>query len=494
MSMADDNTMRSYRANDPYGHDAIPSSEHDQAGGHDPLAELARLIGQNDPFADIGRGNPRAGEGRDPSHFAMGAPPSAPDWRRDAAPSYDAPMQPDDHADYQHDLRSSHFPPSTVPRHDHMSAASTAGLPADPYGDPHDQVAVQDRPYGDDRFEHDHASTAYGAGDPQHDPYYEDEAQMGPQDEEMYDDAPNARRRGGLLTVVTLVGCAMLGTAGAYGYRTYYVGAVPANPPVIVADKTPAKVVPPTDAQSSKAIQDRVGDQGGNERMVSHEEQPVELVPPGTQSSPRVVLPVPVTPMPSSSVAFPPPPSQSARQAPAAATPSPTPRSAAGNEPKRIRTVTIRPDGTDVAGKPVGGIGPSGSSPAPRAAAAQSRGGPLSLTPGSEMPAPAPVRSAPVTQAAPRLASAPSSAGAGGYMVQISSQRSEAEAHASYRAMQAKYQGVLGGHAGTVRRADLGAKGTFYRAMVGPFASAGEAGQLCSQLKAAGGQCIIQRN
>jgi hypothetical protein len=30
--------------------------------------------------------------------------------------------------------------------------------------------------------------------------------------------------------------------------------------------------------------------------------------------------------------------------------------------------------------------------------------------------------------------------------------------------------------------------------MVGPFASANEAGELCSSLKAAGGQCIVQRN
>jgi hypothetical protein len=29
---------------------------------------------------------------------------------------------------------------------------------------------------------------------------------------------------------------------------------------------------------------------------------------------------------------------------------------------------------------------------------------------------------------------------------------------------------------------------------VGPFASAGDASQFCGRLKAAGGQCIIQRN
>jgi SPOR domain len=40
----------------------------------------------------------------------------------------------------------------------------------------------------------------------------------------------------------------------------------------------------------------------------------------------------------------------------------------------------------------------------------------------------------------------------------------------------------------------LGDKGIYFRALVGPFASSGEAGELCSSLKAAGGQCIVQRN
>jgi cell division septation protein DedD len=86
------------------------------------------------------------------------------------------------------------------------------------------------------------------------------------------------------------------------------------------------------------------------------------------------------------------------------------------------------------------------------------------------------------------------SASGGGYAVQVSSQRSEGEAHAAFRAMQAKYPGQLGGRTPIIRRADLGDKGTFYRALVGPFASAEEAAGLCSGLKAAGGSCIVQRN
>src|SRR5262245_52375509 len=57
MSMADDNSSRSYRSNDPYRRAGEPSRP--SARSDDPLAELARLIGQNDPFAELGRSNAR---------------------------------------------------------------------------------------------------------------------------------------------------------------------------------------------------------------------------------------------------------------------------------------------------------------------------------------------------------------------------------------------------------------------------------------------------
>jgi cell division protein FtsN len=45
-----------------------------------------------------------------------------------------------------------------------------------------------------------------------------------------------------------------------------------------------------------------------------------------------------------------------------------------------------------------------------------------------------------------------------------------------------------------IKRADLGDKGVYYRAMVGPFTSSDEASQFCGSLKTAGGQCVVQRN
>jgi cell division septation protein DedD len=129
----------------------------------------------------------------------------------------------------------------------------------------------------------------------------------------------------------------------------------------------------------------------------------------------------------------------------------------------------------------------------------------MSIVPGTEgsAPAPAPQRTriaaAPSARAPTAVASANSAPAAapssgGRYAVQVTSQRSEGEAQTAFRALQAKYPNQLSGRAPIIRRADLGDKGTFYRALVGPFASAEEAAGLCSGLKAAGGNCIVQRN
>jgi SPOR domain len=80
-----------------------------------------------------------------------------------------------------------------------------------------------------------------------------------------------------------------------------------------------------------------------------------------------------------------------------------------------------------------------------------------------------------------------------GYSVQVSSQRSEAEALAAYQSLQGKFPSVLGGRQPIIRRVDLGFYGILYRALVGPFRTAEEASELCGRLKAAGGQCIVQR-
>jgi SPOR domain len=81
----------------------------------------------------------------------------------------------------------------------------------------------------------------------------------------------------------------------------------------------------------------------------------------------------------------------------------------------------------------------------------------------------------------------------GGYAVQVVSEHSVAEAHASFRAIRAKFPNQLGAREPIVRRADLGAKGSYYRVMVGPFGSMEKAAKMCGTLKAAGCKCLVQR-
>jgi hypothetical protein len=163
--------------------------------------------------------------------------------------------------------------------------------------------------------------------------------------------------------------------------------------------------------------------------------------------------------------------------------------------PKRVRTVTIRPDGNDPSGRPVtgGNANSQTTAPAPRAAAqprapAQNGSAPLSLSPQAQ-----PADSAPRARTAARDTAA-GGASPGSYVVQLSSQKSESEAQSSFRALQDKFPNELGGRQLIIRRADLGSKGVVYRANVGPFASAGEAQQFCASYKAAGGQCLVPNN
>ena len=140
------------------------------------------------------------------------------------------------------------------------------------------------------------------------------------------------------------------------------------------------------------------------------------------------------------------------------------------------------------------GCAPAPAAPAtrsPPSSANASANGPLSLTP-------QPGQAAPAAESRTRVAATNSvpaaSNGSGGYLVQVASQKNESDAQASYKALQGKYPAVLGSRSPVIKRADLGDKGVYYRAMIGPFGSADEATQFCGNLKTAGGQCVVQRN
>jgi cell division septation protein DedD len=81
-----------------------------------------------------------------------------------------------------------------------------------------------------------------------------------------------------------------------------------------------------------------------------------------------------------------------------------------------------------------------------------------------------------------------------GYLVQVSSQKSEADAQASFRSLKAKYADAMGSYsAPVIKKVDIPGKGVMYRAMIGPFDTSEAANQFCSTLKTAGGQCLVPR-
>jgi hypothetical protein len=548
--MRDDNHSRNYPPNDPSRR--APAGAGNAQGG-DPLAELARLIGQNDPFSDFARDQGRAPA---PAHNSRrpdpNSNPMASDWQAHPAPYRDAPHarqapQQTPHygqgapahdafqgaPDEQHDYPES-YPGEPAP--DGQYAPQDYAPPArgfdpqqqrgfDPQQsrgfDPQQFDPQQFDPqqgYGDQR----QGSGAYGSGAygdqrgyaPQNNSFQPPQGQRGyasesyyrgaPHDEDMYEDQPRARRRGGMLTVMAVLALAVIGTAGAFGYRAVFSNAGSVlTPPTIRADAGPNKVVPTSQASdaSGKLIYDRVGDKGQPERLVSREEQPADIktaAPP-----PRVVLssgmtnpiaPVPSTPVPPSAPAFAAPPAPAAAAAPGAN---------ASTEPKKVRTLTIRPDQpTETASaapaaapatRPVPPVEPVPATTTVRTTTVRPQmaqndpNAPLSLTPNSTAQ-----RGAMRTASAPATQPAATASGSA-YAVQVTSQRTEAEAQSSYQALQAKYPGVLGNRQASIRRADLGDKGTYYRAQV-PFGSQGEASEFCASLRAAGGQCVVQRN
>jgi hypothetical protein len=79
-----------------------------------------------------------------------------------------------------------------------------------------------------------------------------------------------------------------------------------------------------------------------------------------------------------------------------------------------------------------------------------------------------------------------------GYLVQVSSEKTEADAQASYRALQTKFASVLGSQSPVIKRVEWGDNHFYYRAMVGPFVTEEEAAQFCGKLKINGGRCMVQ--
>ena len=280
-------------------------------------------------------------------------------------------------------------------------------------------------------------------------------------DDEHQDEATRVRRPK-LVVAMAMFSLGLAGTAGAFGYRAMISSArLPMLPPIINSSNQPTKIAPAANEPHAKnagnASQVDTVTTGSIEKLVSREEQPVTIVQPKPTS--RVISTIPITTRQDSLAHMGPP-----------AAPAPA--------------VTQAVPSQGMSGR----VG-AAADPTPQSAGQSSAG---DVTAASN--------SAHLTTAPATLANANTTAevsppvSGGGYAVQVISERSESGAQAAFRALQAKYAGQLSGRQPIIRRADLGAAGIYYRALVGPFASAEKAAKLCSGLKAAGADCIIQKN
>src|SRR4051794_1791863 len=358
MSMAED-TRKRPDFSDDYASDAP------RAPGADPLAELARLIGQSDPFTDLTK--------RKPFDAVRKEDRPAPEWlARPAAPQHD-----------DHDAQPSHqayAQPDYQAQHDPHGADSDAHAQASEYA----EDTGYDHHPPDDRYR-----VALPSGQYEPDAYYAEGGHMPPHAGE----GVTHRRRGALLTVAAVIGLAGIGTAGAFGYRAFTSGgSAPPKPPVIKADPTPPKTVPApatTASVDSKPIQDRIGALSAPERVVPREEQPVSLP---TGPAPRVTAPQP----------------SAQAVAPLVSPPPPT----SATEPKKVKTVTIRQDnsGADSASM---AAAPAAVPPAQTRTPATKQSGPMAIAPD------------PSSRTKTAARTPPAQAAGGAYVVQVSAQKTE---------------------------------------------------------------------
>ena len=589
--------------NEPVNRRHMSTGAAGRGGQGDPLAELARIVGNNDPFADLfneARGTPIA------------APVTPPPRKQTQSDLFDTP------------LRGSLGPVEGDGWHDTPTAPARR-----PMAEPQSHYSGDGDDYGTDeaidaaRYE-DYPEEAYAPEDP-----YEGGRH------------PRTAPRRGLGAIgVTLLVLLAAGGAGAYAVKSGsisivgggFAGLGTAAPPVIKASADPVKIKPAAAAtvaaaaQPTKEIFGRVGDSVAPEpeKIVSREELPLANVPKKVQSikietgpapadpAPDAtgttaipVQPLPVKPLPTRDIAtvpaitFP-------QAAPAAKLPDPpqVPTiSQTTQEPRKVRTIKVLADNSYVTGEapalptrsldspaapaqelaatpptavvapvlvapepppaaaplriasadpvapipdalPVEPVKPLASrgielpqaSPAPTPAAIPplaSRSIDLPIVPApsdaavdapepviAPLPALPPVRPkdipiksvklsvvdqngepvAPAKPAPVKVASAEPEApvaapvSSGGFVVQVSSQKSQADAMSAWQSLQRKYSAVVGGLKPSIKKAEVGDRGTFYRVRVGPWASSSDAAALCAKLKAAGGDCVVARN
>ena len=309
-----------------------------------------------------------------------------------------------------------------------------------------------------------------------------------------------------------LLGAIALGGALAFAYKQSGGGIGAGDqPPIVQADARPVKEVPGDPGgkdftHKNKLIYDRLqnGDEAEADHLVPRQEDvAVPALPPSTDTASAPAAPTPVA---ATDVATPPTTQSVDGSAPATVASVDDPNAADGG-PRKVKTMVVRPDGSMT---PPTGAAPAAapaemqvaaatpapaqaaaadqtaSAPAPDAAAAES-----APQQGATAPA-APAKPKPAAQTASVTSGSAPAAASTKYVVQVGSKKNQTEALASFADMQQKYPTLLANYRPMVQKADLGAKGVWYRLRIGPIADKTAATKLCTQLKSQGlPDCLV---
>ncbi|CUA85756.1 Sporulation related domain [Chelatococcus sambhunathii] len=483
----------------------LRQSPKDERGSRadDPLAELARIVGQDDPFRDL-----------------LNAPPQRPVPQR-AEPAFDfgdVPLR-----GMQQEAAAAAMPvadpfeaafekallgdASTLPPQN-AAAGGFNGYRDDDWGAPAGRSAVHMPQQADDGEYQPAQVSAYDPRSFDIDQGYVEEGYAGEGDEER---ARPRRGRKGLIAVASVLAMAAAGVALALNY-TGGEGGAGGEPPLIKAAAEPAKIAPQNPGgveipNQNKQIYERAdaAKKPTDANVVRQSEQPVDVnallnANGGGAPDAQPALDDLRLTMPEGFEAA----SQSIPGL---------------GDPRRVKTVAVRPDGSVIGGgQPAPAraqaterppmtvpapeaavVTPSTPEPVPQAAEPPrqpaQRTAPLSIVPQASQPQPAqPARVAAAEPAVPAPDTRPAAAVAprgGDFAVQLAARPSEAAARESFAQLQRRYSD-LGSFEPMIRRAQVGER-TVYRLRVGPM-SRDEAANLCSSLQSQGGDCFVARN
>ncbi len=488
------------------------------AAKNDPLSELAKIVGQDDPFRSILKAQPapaaRAHDGYDDLFVTRGDGAQ----RRYADPSQNFEAE--------------------------LAASLRGPIPVDSR---HVQPAQGHAAYGQNPAELDWV---------QHDRYAQPSAEADwDQSYAPVAHAPAPRARGnrkGLLTVAAVLGVAALGVTSALLVGAGRPGGLSGEPPLIKAQQGPLKVQPENPGgveipNQNKQIYERAASE--KTKVVNREEQPLDVAQATRQPQRAPAAPAPAAPgvdtqamrqaMQAAAGLVPPAPASVGAPA---AQPNTAGMPSLG-EPRRVRTVSVRPDGSIVAadGAPpappmrptsmpqtqpaptrVAGAAPvatpmpatTASTPAapsrPAAATPSATPAPPTRTAAVEPPRPAaptpppaptkeqqrlanlPATPAPAAPAASDDAPATRTTAGGGFVVQLGVATSEAGAREAFNGFRARYGAALSGASPGIVKAEVNGN-TVYRVRTAPMDRA-DANEACTKVKASGGSCFVARN